>query len=207
MVDLVLLGGGGHCISILDTLYGNGDYNNIAILDPQLTPGDYILNAKVYGSDDCLNELINDGCRNAFVSIGSIKTTDLRRTISKKVVETGFRLIKVIDNSAVVSDKSSIAEGVFVGKRAVINANVNISNNSIINTATVIDHGCQIGEFSHIACSSTLCGDVVVGNDTFIGAGTTVIEGRKIGDNVIIGAGSLVLRDIQDNEVVFGIIK
>lgn len=211
MIDLVLLGGGGHAKSILDCLYRNNQtaLNNqtIVITDPDLKEGSLVLNSKVYGSDDSLPEIYANGCRNAFISVGSIKTTNLRRKLSNYAETCGFNLIKVIDPSAVISDFSQIYEGVFVGKQAVINADSIIKKNSIINSKVLIEHECYIGEYTHIACGSILCGNVSVGNDTFVGAGTTVIEGVKIGDNVVIGAGSTILRDINDNEKVFGVVK
>jgi len=48
---------------------------------------------------------------------------------------------------------------------------------------------------------------VEIGDKTTIGANVTIIAPCKIGKNVMIGAGSIILRDIKDNEKVYGIVK
>ena len=207
MNELILLGGGGHCISVLDSVYRIGRYKDIVILDPDKNKGDIILRSEVMGDDSLLESIRVSGCKYAFISVGSIKDTSLRRKLDLKLNENGYILIKVIDPSAVVSEFSEIGDGVFIGKNCVVNAKTKIGRNAIINTASVIEHECEIGDFTHIACGSVLCGNVKVGNDCFIGAGSKITEGIRIGNNAVIGAGSVVLRDVKDNEVVRQIVK
>lgn len=211
MIDLVFLGGGGHAKSVLDSLYRmnaqNMKYNNIVVTDPDFKEGTYILDSLIYGDDSKLSKIYEEGCRNAFISVGSIKSTALRRKLSLLAERYNFNLVNIIDPSADVSDYSNISKGVFIGKQAVVNADAVVNKNAIINTGVVIEHECHIGEYSHIACGSILCGNVFVGDDSFIGAGTVVIEGVRIGNNAVIGAGSVVLRDVMDNEKLVGVIK
>ncbi|MBO5609528.1 MAG: acetyltransferase [Eubacterium sp.] len=207
MSELVLLGGGGHCISILDSVYRMDRYKDIVVLDPDKNKGNIILRSEVMGDDSLLESIRVSGCKYAFISVGSIKDTSLRRKLDLKLTENGYILIKVIDPSAVVSEYSEIMDGVFIGKNCVVNAKTKIGRNAIINTASVIEHECEIGDFTHIACGSVLCGNVKVGNDCFIGAGSKITEGIRIGNNAVIGAGSVVLRDVKDNEVVRQIVK
>ena len=207
MEEVVLLGGGGHCLSVLDSLYGMNKYNGMIVVDPGLEVGSFILNSRVYGDDDTLSEIFQKGCKKAFISVGSIKSSVLRRELDKKIKDIGFELINVIDLSSVVSDYAEIDKGVFIGKKAVVNTGAKIGRNAIVNTSVSIDHECIIGEYTHVACGSILCGNVRIGNDSFVGAGTTIIEGINIGNNVIIGAGSVILRNVEDNEIVYGVVK
>lgn len=207
MYDLVLTGGGGHCLSVLDTIYRINRYTDIAITDPDIEVGTEVLNSRVVGGDSALADIFNSGCRKAFITVGSIKDTGVRRKLYSLLKETGFELITVVDPSAVVSDSALIEEGAFVGKNAVVNAAAVIGTSAIVNTGAVIEHECHVGEFSHIACGSILCGNVTVGHDCLIGAGATVIEGITIGNNAVVGAGSIVLRDVKESETVYGIVK
>ena len=42
MEEVVLLGGGGHCLSVLDSLYGMNKYNGMIVVDPGLEVGSFI---------------------------------------------------------------------------------------------------------------------------------------------------------------------
>ena len=207
MDDLVLTGGCGHCISILDTLHRIDENINVVITDPDIKTGTKILRSVVVGNDECLEELYNSGCHKAFISIGSIKDTSIRRKLDQKLSQIGFNLINIIDPSSVVSEFTEMAEGIFIGKNAAVNAASTIGREVIINTGAIIEHECHIGDFTHVACGAILCGGVSVGNDSLIGAGSTVIEGITIGSGVVIGAGSTVLRDVNDGEIVGGLVK
>ena len=215
--NLILIGGGGHCKSVLDIVIRTKQYDNIYILDPKIAPGTKILGcATVIGNDDLLHPLYQRGEKYAFVSVGSIKSSILRSKLYYSVLDIGFNVPNIIDPSSVVSissvlggtgDERKKGAGIFIGKAAIINADVLIDRGVIINTAAVIEHECRIGAFSHISVNAVLCGQVEIGEYSFIGAGSTVIQGIKIGSNTIVGAGSVVLRNVKDGEKVAGIIK
>ncbi len=201
---LVLIGGGGHCKSVLDAIYAGGKYSEIVITDNSIPSGSIILGSKVVGTDEELVNLYKNGFYHAFVTIGSIINTTIRRKTYERARKIGFIFPVISDPSAVIASSSYIGKGVFIGKNAVINADSNIRDLAIINTAAVIEHDCHIGEFSHISVGATLCGGVEVGNDVFVGAKTVIIQGIKIEMGSIIGAGSIVLNDIPKNSRVVG---
>jgi len=206
-MKLVLIGGGGHCKSILDCVRRIDKKADVLIVDPAIPEGSVIMGAGAAGGDKMLGELYEKGYRNAFISTGSIKSTALRRKLYKKAADIGYDFPVIADPSAVVSEYAVIGQGAFIGKNAVINADSHIGSHAIINTGSIIEHECVIREFSHVAVGARLCGQVRIGSDSFIGAGTTVIQGIKIGDQAIIGAGSVVLRDVKDGEKVWGLVR
>lgn len=69
---LVLVGGGGHCKSVLDAVLTAGYYLEIIITDQILQAGSEVMGCKVAGTDEVLPELYRKGFRNAFVSVGSM---------------------------------------------------------------------------------------------------------------------------------------
>lgn len=191
------MGGGGHCKSVLDAAVHMETFEEIVITDHSISPEEWIMGCRVVGDDSLLPQLFQTGFHEAFISVGSIKSTELRNRLYQKACSIGFRFPNIIDPSAIVSGDAVLGEGIFIGKRAVINAGVRIEDMAIINTGAVIEHGCYIGRFSHISVGAVVCGDCHIGDSAFIGANATVIQGINIGSNSIIGAGSIVLKDIN----------
>lgn len=203
---LILIGGGGHCKSVIDAAERSGRFQEIVVLDPNLPVGSLICGFPVAGGDDRLPELFRLGFRSAFVAAGSLESTSLREKLYRKAREAGFSFPDIADPSAVVSKHAVIGEGVFIGKNAVINADARIGDHAIINTAAVIEHEAVVGAFSHVAVGARICGQSVIGDRCLVGAGATVIQCVRAGDGAVIGAGSVVLRDMEPGEKNYGVI-
>jgi sugar O-acyltransferase (sialic acid O-acetyltransferase NeuD family) len=201
---ILLVGGGGHCKSVLDTLLATRNYDEIAIIDKKEYIGKKILSVPIIGDDGDLPILINKGYKNAFISVGSIGNPLLRVKLTSQIEELGFKIPNVIDPSAMVSSHAILGNGVFVGKNTVINAGSFIHKGAIINSSSVIEHDCEVGEFSHIAPGSILCGSVKIGARTHIGAGSVIKQYINIGSESLVGLGSTVLKDINNNVVAYG---
>lgn len=204
---LVLVGGGGHCKSVLDAALKSGEYSEIVITDPLLTKGTSVFGCCVAGNDEILPELRKQGFTYAFITVGSIKTTGLRELLARKVFEAGFKFPVIKEASATISDYTQIGEGTFIGKNAVINADSRIGRHCIINTGCIIEHECLIKDFAHISVGAILCGSVNVQKNSFIGAGSTLIQGITIGENSVVGANSTVLGNVKEKQIVSGIVK
>lgn len=207
MEKLVLIGGGGHCKSVLDSAIRSMKYKEIVIIDPSLPVGTSILGCSVVGNDSILPDLITDGFTSAFITVGSITETEIRKRLMTTIGTLGFELATIIDPSAIISEYSTIEGGTFVGKGVIVNADVNIRENCILNSGCIIEHDCFVDSFSHISVGTVLCGNVRIGKESFIGAGSTVIQGKRIGNNSIVGANSVVLTDVGDNMKVYGIVS
>ena len=195
---LVLLGGGGHCAVVIDSI-DRHMYERIVIVDKRQDVAE-ISGVPVVGDDLMLEALYQQGYRNAFISMSTIHQTNLYDTVK----QLGYRFISIIDVSAVVSKSARIGEGVYIGKNAVVNADSVIGNCTIINSGAIVEHHCQIGNFSHIAPGAVLCGTVCVGDHTHIGAASCVRQNLSIGHNSIVGMGSVVTKNIPDHVTSYG---
>lgn len=202
---IVLIGGGGHCKSVLDSVLKAKNFLSVVITDQDALIPKSILNCSIVGNDSRLCDLFQDGYTNAALTVGSLESTKIRRGIYDRVKNIGFIFPSLVDVSASVSDFSRIGQGTYVGKQAVINADADVGEFVIVNTSAVIEHDCKIGDFSHIAVGAVVCGGADIGRDVFIGAHATVIQGVKVGMNSSIGAGSIVLADVPENRRVLGI--
>ncbi len=200
---ILLIGGGGHCRSVADTLLRLNKYDEIGIVDVHDDSLMFGL-IKVVGNDDDLSKLRTEGFTDAFVTVGSVGNTDLRRRLYGKISKLGYNIPNIVDPSAIVSPYAKLGKGIFVGKNATVNAGSEIGDAAIINTGTIVEHECYIGEFVHISPGAVLCGGVEVGDDTHVGANASVKQYIKLGKNVIVGMGSVVIRDVRDNVTVVG---
>ncbi len=201
---LLLLGGGGHCKTVIDSLLPNNEFSEIGIVERPGYEEDSILGIPVLGVDDDLPELNASGFTDAFVTLGSIGDTSVRRKLFSLITSIGFTTPNIIDSSARVSINSRLGTGIFIGKHAVVNACTIIDDGAIINSSAVIEHDCHVGAFAHIAPGAILGGSVVVGEDTHIGIGTMIRQFVDIGKNSVIGMGSVVLHDVPDGVVAYG---
>lgn len=201
MKKLLLLGGGGHCHSVVDSVLSMGKYDEIGILDNKDTS---YLGVPVIGTDDNIPELMELGWNEAFITVGSVGNTKIRRKLYVLIKEYGMKIPTIIDPTAIIARDTKIQEGTYIGKRVVVNSGAAIGTCSIINTGAIVEHDCRIGDFSHISPGCTLCGQVVVGADSHIGAGSVVRQLVGIGKHTLIGAGSVVVKDISDKVKAYG---
>ena len=200
--NLLLLGGGGHCRSVLDCLMSLGEYSQIGIVDSNKSAS--ILGVSVVGNDDDLSKLLQNGWTSAFITVGSIGSTVVRRRLYHLIKNLGFQIPIIIDPTAIIANEVKIKEGTFIGKHSIINSGSEIGNCAIINTGVIVEHNCCVGNFSHISPGATICGHVLIGNDTHIGAGTVVRHEIIIGSNTLIGIGSVVIKDIPGYVKAYG---
>lgn len=204
---LVFVGGGGHCRSVLDAALGSGMFSEIVVTDRMVPVGSEVLGCKVAGTDEVLAGLYHKGFRYAFVSVGSIQSTQRRQELYQQIRNIGFQVPVIADVSAVAASSASIGSGVFLGKNSVVNANASIGDMAIINSGALVEHDCRIGEFSHLSTGSVICGGSSVAANVFVGANATIIHGVEVGRGSIIGAGSVVLADVPDGKTVVGVWK
>ncbi|WP_067843869.1 NeuD/PglB/VioB family sugar acetyltransferase [Amphibacillus sediminis] len=201
---LLLIGGGGHCKSILDSLYNIGDYQEIGIIDKPDNIGNKVLDTTIIGSDDDLEDLYNSGFTEAFVSVGTIDDFHFKLKIIKKLEKISFSFPNIIDPSATVSEYCKLTKGVFIGKSAIVNANATIGNFAIINSRAICEHDVSVGDCSHIAPGAIILGNVGIGKKTHIGAGSVIKQGLTIGSETLIGMGSNVVNNIGSHTIAYG---
>ena len=201
---ILLIGGGGHCKSVLDSLLELNKYLEVGIIDKKDKIGSSVLGVPVIGCDDDLPALFNKGYKYAFVTVGSIGNSSLRIKLYNILSEIGYEIPSVVDPSAIVSKYAKIEQGVFIGKQSIVNAGSLIQKGAIINSGTIIEHDCQIGVFAHIAPGVVLGGGVTVGENSHIGSNVTIKQQVNIGSNSIVGMGSVVLHNIEDSIMAYG---
>lgn len=201
---ILLIGGGGHCKSVIEAILLSGEYTEIGIIDSPPKLGSEVMGIKIIGNDSDLPKLINMGFEYAFISLGSIGDPKRRIELFKILVQLSFKIPSIVHPSANISSFCEIEEGVFIGKNVIVNGDTKVLKNSILNSGCIIEHDCQIGSFAHIAPGAVLSGNVKIGNNSHVGAGTVIRQDVSIGDSTVIGIGSVVTKAIGDNCLAYG---
>jgi len=192
MKSIVLIGGGGHCKSVIDVIEQEGQFKIVGIVDKTELLGSNILGYSVIGNDSDLDGLAKK-YQYALITVGQIKSPSLRIKLFDLATKAGFTLPSIISPNAYVSKHSSIGNGVVVMHDAIVNASVSIGDNCIINSQALVEHDCAISKHCHISTNATINGGVAVKLGCFIGSGAIIKESTTIGKNSFIKAGSLVI--------------
>lgn len=201
MEGIILVGGGGHCRSVIDAAESAG-IPVAGILERAETEETDVLGYPVLGDDDLIENL---AARHEFVvTVGFIRDNRIRERLHRRIKAAGGKLATVIASTARVSPHALIGEGSVVLHHASINACAKIGEGCIVNTAAIIEHDACIGEGCHVSTGAIINGGCRVGDGVFIGSGSILIQGVRIASGAIIGAGSLVRHDVESPGIIYG---
>ena len=186
---LILLGGGGHCKSVIDVAESAG-YTILGILDKPELVGTKVLDYEIIGTDDDIPQSVDKA--EFLITVGQIKSPAIRKKLALLVMRAGGKFATVIANDAYVSKYAKIGKGTVIMHKAVVNADACIGEHCIINTMANIEHEVQIGGFCHVSTGVMVNGNCVIGDEVFIGSGSVLYNGKSVIKNAIIPAGSIV---------------
>jgi sugar O-acyltransferase (sialic acid O-acetyltransferase NeuD family) len=199
--NLILVGGGGHCKSVIDVAEAAG-FNIKGILDIPENVGNKVLGYEIIGTDNQIASFVNDVM--FIVTVGHIKDAVLRVKLHQKIVEAGGTLATIIAPTAHVSIYASVGEGTVVMHNAIVNADATIGRGCIINTFANIEHDSKVGDYCHISTGAMVNGNCIVGKESFLGSQSVMVNGTEITEGCVIGAGSLVRKNIKQKGVYSG---
>ncbi len=191
MKEILLIGAGGHCNSCIDVIEKENKYKIAGIIDKKELLGQKVLGYEVIASDEDLPKLF-EKYKYALISIGQLKSSELRKKIFSNLKEIGFTLPSIISPRAYISKHSKVDEGSIIMHDVIINANTSIGTNCIINTKALVEHDVKISDNCHISTASVINGHCEIRENTFIGSNSTIVQCIKIEKNSFIKAGSLV---------------
>ena len=191
MNQIILIGGGGHCKSVIDVIEKQAQFEIVGIVDKPELFGSKILGYQVIGNDFDLGSLAKK-YQYALITVGQIKSPLLRIKLFDLANKAGFTLPSIISPNAYVSKHSKIGNGTIIMHHAIVNANTSIGNNCIINSKALIEHDCLISSHCHISTNAIINGGVKIGPKCFIGSNVTTKDNITIKEKSFIKAGALV---------------
>jgi sugar O-acyltransferase (sialic acid O-acetyltransferase NeuD family) len=191
-MNIVLIGGGGHCKSVIDVIEQEDRFKIVGIVDKPNLLGSSILGYPVIGNDSDLGSIAKK-YQYALITVGQIKSPLLRIKLFDLAVKAGFVLPNIISPNAYVSKYAFIGSGTIVMHNALVNANARIEDNCIINSKALIEHDVVIKNHCHISTGSIVNGGTVIEDKVFFGSNSTVRENITIDSGSIVSAGSIIL--------------
>lgn len=199
MNSLILIGNGGHCKSCIDVIEAYDEYKIKGIIQKKnKNSKEKFMGYNIIGDDTELSDYFSSKDY-GFVSVGQIKTPDVRIRLFNLLRELGINIATIKSNSSIISKHAKVDIGTIIMHNTVINSDATIGSNCIINTNAIIEHDVNINDHCHISTGVIINGGVEIGEGSFIGSGTVIKEGIKVGDNALISAGEVVLQDIPSN--------
>lgn len=175
MEKIILIGGGGHCKSVIDAIEQQAKYHIAGIVDKKELIGTEVLGYKIIGSDEDLPSLQKQ-FPNAVITVGQIKSNTVRVKLFETLKKLNFNMPVIISPLAYVSRHASVDEGTVVMHGAIVNPHAKIGKNCIINSKALIEHDAVVEDNCHISTGAIINGGVVVKANTFFGSNATSKE-------------------------------
>jgi sugar O-acyltransferase (sialic acid O-acetyltransferase NeuD family) len=208
VLKTVILGTGGNCVDILDTL---GEINSAAsqqkyecvgfLDDDESTWGKSIHGVPVLGPLSSAKTVAGAWFVNG---IGSSSTFWKKEAILAKTGLPHERFLTLVHPSACVSRFARLGFGTVVFPQVTIASNVRVGDHVVILPNSVISHDGSVGDYTCIAGGVCISGCVSVGKSCYLGTNSSIRDNVTLGDYCLIGMGSVVVGDVAANTVVVG---
>jgi sugar O-acyltransferase (sialic acid O-acetyltransferase NeuD family) len=202
--SVLIFGSSGHAKVIIDIFEKDERFEIIGLIDDFRNIGEKTLDYKVLGKGDdiaVLNKKYPDAM--IFVAVGD---NWMRQIVVNKIISIvpEIKFATAIHPSAQIGKNVKIGRGVAIMAGTIINSDSFLGDFTIVNTKASIDHDCKLFQYASVAPGTVLGGNVTVGEYSAISIGAVIKNEIKIGKHSIIGAGALVLKDCEDNVVMYG---
>lgn len=200
--NLILIGGGDHCKSVIDVIEQENRFTIKGILDVQEKLGTLIYDYPVIGTDDDIENLCKK-YKNFFITIGHIKTAEKRIALFERLRALEVNMPAIVSPRAYVSKYAKIGPGSIIFPFAIVDVDAVIGANCIINHATTIGHGAVIEDHCHVSANCVL-GKCTIGAGTFIGGNCWINNLVSIPNHCVIGSSTNVIKTIEYSGVYVG---
>lgn len=190
MKDLILIGGGGHCKSVIDVIESGREFNIVGIIDMPDKLGQKILEYEIIGNDQDIEKLARK-VKFFFIGVGQLDTGHHRMDLFRMIKSVGAELPTIISPFSFVAASAVIGEGSIIMHHALVNAGSKIGDNCIINSKALIEHDVTIGDHCHISTGAILNGGVSVDDHSFIGSNAVCVQNTVVPKNYFMKASTL----------------
>ena len=201
MSEVILIGGGGHCKVVIDTLSILGIIPFGIVDDNDTSYGKEIMGIPVLGTIDELR----DYAEKVQYAVITITDPTMRQLLKRRCHDLSVDLRGFTHPSTTISSFATISSKAQICSGCVINSFALIEDHTIINTGAIIEHDTVIGEYSHVAPGARILGGARIGDQCFIGASATILPNVSVGKGAVVGAGAVVIRNVEDNSKYVGI--
>lgn len=138
---------------------------------------------------------------NVIVAVGS---GEARKRVFQEMKANGFKIKSYISHDCSLGQNITFGEGTIVCPRSTISSDVTIGDGCLINCQSGIGHDTVVGDFCTLLGFCAVNGNCHLGNNVTIGSGCTLHPNIKVGKGATIGIGAVVLKNVREQNVVFG---
>jgi sugar O-acyltransferase (sialic acid O-acetyltransferase NeuD family) len=154
------------------------------------------------------DDFCNESSRSKSIAI-SVGDSSSRKSIYKRVVESGISLLSVKASNTVQLHSVQIGDGSILCPFTTITSNVKIGKCFHANLYSYVAHDCIIGDFVTFAPGVKCNGNIVIEDDVYVGTGAIIKQGSMkrpmvIGKGSKIEAGAYVTKSVEPGVTVFG---
>lgn len=204
MIDIIIIGAGGHSAEIDEYIkysqnkIGIKTLRIIGFLDDNPTNyARYKLSAPLIGG--ARDHKVIRG-QNYILGIAGI---NYRRFFIEKFKAEGAEFVSFVHCSAYVSESAIIGEGTIVGPNVNIGPNVKVGKFNLVNSRSSLGHDTVIGDYNFISPNVCFSGFSKVSDENLFGINCTTIPNISVGSRNKIAAGMVLDQNVGDDSVVF----
>jgi len=128
-----------------------------------------------------------------------------RRALVEQLAARGYEFATLSHPSSVVSKRSCVLPGCFIGAQNVVGANSKVGPYVVINRGVLVGHDNTIESFVTLGPGANVAGCVRIGAGAHIGVGAVVRDHLTIGSGSIVAAGAVVVKNVEPHVLVAGV--
>jgi sugar O-acyltransferase (sialic acid O-acetyltransferase NeuD family) len=190
--EILLLGGGSHCKSVIDVIELEDKYTIVGIIDKKELIGNDVLGYKIIDCDENISKY--KSVKNALITVGQIRNAEPRIRLFNLCREVGFTMPHIVSPLAYISKYARLGDGTIIMHHALINAGARVGKNCIINTKALIEHDAVVEDNCHISTGAIINGGTVVKENSFFGSNAMAKEYIEIKAGSVVGGGVALLK-------------
>jgi sugar O-acyltransferase (sialic acid O-acetyltransferase NeuD family) len=202
MKHLVIIGAGGYSREIynyaLDSRgYGTEfdvkgflDDNKTDIGHPNYPPILGTLDGYPIGDDDVFT-----------CAIGDVKT---KKKCCEKILQRGGKFMNLISNEAYIGMNVKMGNGCIICPTARVHCDVTLGDFVTIQPYAVLGHDVTLGDWCHINAFADCGGASTLEDEVTVHTHSFILPLLRAGKGSTIGTGSIVIKNVKENETVFG---
>lgn len=202
-MPVLLIGGGGHCASVIDVIEAGDDFEVAGIVEAQASERKELLGYPVVGTDAQLPELLKR-VPNCVITVGQIRSADVREKLYLEIKRLGGHLPNIISPLARVARSAEMGDGNVVMHHAIVNHFAKLGNNTIINHRALVEHDAMVGDHCHVSTGAIMNGGTSLGAGCMLGSAAVMIQGVSVIGRTLIGAGAVVTESIEQSGTYIG---
>lgn len=131
--------------------------------------------------------------------------TPRRSGFVEQVEALGFSFATLIHETAWVSPRATLAEGVSADVGVIIAGFSTLGAHTRVGRGATIGHHTSVGRYCTLHPRSNIAGNCVIGDKVTIGMGANIIDGTRIGAGSVVAAGAVVTQELPPNVLAGGV--